>query len=109
MDDEEASARAQGMPSETDRENRGNVAPRAPRAASAEGAYGMAAGQTDEADGDLNDVQPAAVVDTTAELLGRAKPRGTRTRTAAAPKARKTAVKKPAPARRGRAKKSDDA
>ena len=70
---------------------------------------GSQSDQTDEADGDLNDVQPAAVVDTTAELLGRAKPRGTRTRTAAAPKARKTAVKKPAPARRGRAKKSDDA
>jgi uncharacterized LabA/DUF88 family protein len=104
MNDEEASERAQGMPSEIDLENRGNVAP---RAASAEGAYGMTAAQTDEADGDLNDVQPAAVVDTTAELLGRAKPRGTRTRTAAPPKARKAAAKKPAPARRGRTKKSE--
>jgi hypothetical protein len=104
MGDEEASERAQGMPSEMDLENRGNVAP---RAASAEGAYGMAAAQTDEADGDLNDVQPAAVVDTTAELLGRAKPRGTRTRTAAAPKARKAVAKKPAPARRGRTKKTE--
>ena len=100
MGDEEAREAAHGMPDET-AENRGNVAPRT------DSSY-RAVVESDDAD--MNDVQPAAVVDTTAELLGRAKPRGTRTRTAAAPKPRKAAApRKAAPARRGRTKKSDEA
>jgi uncharacterized LabA/DUF88 family protein len=66
---------------------------------------------------DAADVQPESVVDTTAELLGRAKPRKPRSRTTSAiqasaaepstPRARKTAPKRAATTRKPRAKKSD--
>jgi uncharacterized LabA/DUF88 family protein len=113
MGDEEARAIAQGIPSAMEAlESRGNVADTTFRA---DGAYEATGAGTDDTDADMNEVQPAAVVDTTAELLGRAKPRGTRTRTATSAPARprKTkgtpAGKRAAPARHGRAKKSDDA
>jgi hypothetical protein len=66
----------------------------------------------DVEDADVIDTQPVMVVDTTAELLGRAKPKRPRGR-AAAPVhqgagrgTRKPAAKKPAAARRGRSKKA---
>jgi hypothetical protein len=70
------------------------------------------AGFGNSADGDQDDVQPTAIlVDTTAELLGRAKPRKPRARAprpapAAAP--RKAAAKKPAAKKPARGKKSHD-
>ena len=82
---------------------------------------------TDETEPDVIEIEPVSVVDTTAELLGRAKPRAPRTRAgrtgvagapaaAAAPRgrsavaggARKAVAKKPAPVKRaapGRARK----
>jgi hypothetical protein len=74
-----------------------------------------------DADADPLDIQPAIVVDTTAELLGRATGRRSRSRSASvspvdgntvAPKtargSRKTSGRKPAPSRGGRARKSSD-
>ena len=72
---------------------------------------------TDETEPDVIEIEPVSVVDTTAELLGRAKPRAPRTRAgrtgvagapaSPAPRARsghtssrKTVVKKPAPVKR---------
>jgi uncharacterized LabA/DUF88 family protein len=60
---------------------------------------------------DVIEPQPVSVVDTTAELLGRAKARKPRSRAASAPSdtpraPKKAAARKPAPARRTRAKKS---
>jgi len=66
---------------------------------------------------DVVDMQPESVVDTTAELLGRAKPRRPRGRAAAAlhagntepaaPRARKSATKRAPAARKPRAKKTE--
>ena len=55
----------------------------------------------------IDEAQPAAVVDTTAELLGRASGKRTpRSRTPASPKPRKTVERKPPAAKRtGRARK----
>jgi uncharacterized protein (TIGR00288 family) len=74
-----------------------------------------------ESDADPLDIQPAAVVDTTAELLGRATGRRSRSRSAAAPEVdgnsitprasrgtRKTAARKPVATSRGRGRKSSD-
>src|SRR5262249_26298811 len=62
-----------------------------------------------DGDADVIDEQPIAVVDTTAELLGRAKAkRPARQRSAPAPKPRKAAgAKKTAGTRRSRAKKTE--
>jgi hypothetical protein len=83
---------------------------------------------TDETEPDVIEIEPVSVVDTTAELLGRAKPRAPRARAgrssaatatpAPAPRGRTTtqrkpagkkpAAKKPAPRSRKAANKNDD-
>ena len=71
-------------------------------------AFDEAVAYTGEADAAdiIDEVQPPAVVDTTAELLGRAKPRRSSRTTAALPRARKTTEKKPSARRGTRSKKS---
>jgi uncharacterized LabA/DUF88 family protein len=78
-------------------------------------------GEPDAAEAEPIDVEPVSVVDTTAELLGRAKPKRPRARTTptalgepASPRphrtasARKTPTKKTSPRRASRAKKTED-
>ena len=66
---------------------RGNVAPSAlvPQVVDAEAIETDAPLKIDELDGDIIEAQPVSVVDTTAELLGRAKPRRPRARAGSAP------------------------
>ena len=66
---------------------RGNVAPSAlvPQVVDAEAIETDAPLKMDELEGDIIEAQPVSVVDTTAELLGRAKPRRPRARAGSAP------------------------
>jgi uncharacterized LabA/DUF88 family protein len=59
---------------------------------------------SDSAEAELLEVVPARIVDTTAELLGRSKPKRARAR--AVPEPRRTAAKKPAPRRRSAARRN---
>jgi hypothetical protein len=122
-------ARPVQVPQPEPEEVDGNV-PRA-GASQAEIADDMPAVQvevTDETEPDVIEIEPVSVVDTTAELLGRAKPRAPRARagrsstaaSSAAPSSRgrtttqrkpvgkKPAAKKPAPRSRKAANKNDD-
>jgi uncharacterized LabA/DUF88 family protein len=62
---------------------------------------------TDAAESEFLEVEPARIVDTTAELLGRSKPKRARAR--AVPEPRRTAAKKPAPRRRSTARRKSSA
>jgi uncharacterized LabA/DUF88 family protein len=103
-----------------DNDNLGNQADGTAQAELADDVQPVSVDVTDEAEPDVIEIEPVSVVDTTAELLGRAKPRAPRVRAgrsgvagapaAAAPRTRstgtrKTAAKKPAakkPATRSR-------
>jgi uncharacterized LabA/DUF88 family protein len=122
-------ARPVQVPQPEPEEVDGNIAPQAPVAEVAEDVSEVPVQVTDESEPDVIEIEPVSVVDTTAELLGRAKPRAPRARagrtgTAAAaststPRSRstgtrKTAVKKstatkrPARSRKAGAGKDDD-
>jgi len=121
-------ARPVQAPPPEPREANGNVAePGGPQAEIAEDVPPVQVEVTEEAEPDVIEIEPVSVVDTTAELLGRAKPRAPRARAgrssvASSPSTtsrgratgtRKTAAKKPAakktaPKSRKHANKNDD-
>jgi len=121
-------ARPVQAPPPEPREANGNVAePGGPQAEIAEDVPPVQVEVTEEAEPDVIEIEPVSVVDTTAELLGRAKPRAPRARAgrssvASSPSTtsrgrstgtRKTAPKKPAakktaPKSRKHANKNDD-